>query len=355
MKKLKRTQRKYRCFRHRQKNFISTFLLLTMLLSLVACGSEAAPFQKTSGRSTYYGTWEAVSYEKDGVAATVEALEKSGNYTLSHTGLILRDDGRYYFYTPFNDEIAEWKVTTDGINADGDNIRFSNNKLALNVGTNEVYYFFKTSADMTFPEDRNISNDYFYGTWSVVGGYVKSTKLALTLAQIKSSYDSYIQSIIFSNTGKACVQSENKILTGDWKYSSGKIQFQFGSESAALTLKDNLIYLPFGSDNILFFEKSSADQTIPETSTETGLRPKFKEAMDSYEAFYDEYCEFMKKYKANPTDLTLLTQYTTMLTKLSDMNAKFKAWKSEDLNAEELKYYLEVSNRVMQKMLEVAQ
>ena len=37
------------------------------------------------------------------------------------------------------------------------------------------------------------------------------------------------------------------------------------------------------------------------------------------------------------------------------MNAKFKAWKSEDLNAEELKYYLEVSNRVMQKMLEVAQ
>lgn len=77
--------------------------------------------------------------------------------------------------------------------------------------------------------------------------------------------------------------------------------------------------------------------------------------MDSYEAFYDEYCEFMKKYKANPTDLTLLTQYTTMLTKLSDMNAKFKAWKSEDLNAEELKYYLEVSNRVMQKMLEVAQ
>lgn len=84
-----------------------------------------------------------------------------------------------------------------------------------------------------------------------------------------------------------------------------------------------------------------------------GMRPEFKEAMDSYEAFYDEYCDFMKKYMANPTDLTLLSGYADMLTRLSDMDEKFKTWEGEDLNDAELKYYLDVINRINQKLLEV--
>lgn len=57
-------------------------------------------------------------------------------------------------------------------------------------------------------------------------------------------------------------------------------------------------------------EDVSADREKEESDTEEelvdGLRPEFKEAMDSYEAFYDEYCAFMKKYMKNPTDLKLL-------------------------------------------------
>lgn len=34
-----------------------------------------------------------------------------------------------------------------------------------------------------------------------------------------------------------------------------------------------------------------------------GLRPEFKEAMDAYEDFYGEYCDFMVKYKENPSDI----------------------------------------------------
>ena len=77
--------------------------------------------------------------------------------------------------------------------------------------------------------------------------------------------------------------------------------------------------------------------------------------MDSYEAFYDEYCDFMKKYKANPTDMTLLGEYTNMVSKLADMDAKFNAWDEGTMNAAELKYYAEVTNRVAQKLLEVSQ
>lgn len=84
------------------------------------------------------------------------------------------------------------------------------------------------------------------------------------------------------------------------------------------------------------------------------IRSEFKEAMDSYEAFYDEYCDFMKKYSENPTDLSLLAKYAEMAKKLSDMDEKFKAWENEDLNSEELKYYIEVNGRISEKILEIA-
>ena len=86
-----------------------------------------------------------------------------------------------------------------------------------------------------------------------------------------------------------------------------------------------------------------------------GIRPEFKEAMDAYEAFYDEYCEILKEYKANPSDLTILGKYTEMLSKLEEMTKAFEAWDEDEMSAEELKYYLDVNNRVVQKMIGVTQ
>lgn len=85
-----------------------------------------------------------------------------------------------------------------------------------------------------------------------------------------------------------------------------------------------------------------------------GIRPEFKEAMDSYEAFYTEYCDFMKEYSENPTDLTLLAKYADMLVKAEEMNEAFEAWDEDELSTEELKYYLDVNNRVMQMLVDVA-
>ena len=85
-----------------------------------------------------------------------------------------------------------------------------------------------------------------------------------------------------------------------------------------------------------------------------GMRPEFKEAMDSYEAFYDEYCDIMKKYTENPSDMELLTSYADMLTKATEMSEKFEAWEENALNDTELKYYLDVNNRVTKKLLDVS-
>lgn len=83
------------------------------------------------------------------------------------------------------------------------------------------------------------------------------------------------------------------------------------------------------------------------------IRPEFKEAMDSYEAFYDEYCDFMKKYLENPMDMTLLAEYVDMVEQLGEMDEMFETWENNDLSDAELKYYLEVSGRIMQKMIEI--
>ena len=97
--------------------------------------------------------------------------------------------------------------------------------------------------------------------------------------------------------------------------------------------------------------------TAPETdnadsANETGLRPDFKAAMDSYEAFMGEYCDFMAAYSANPSDLTLIGKYATYLEKYTKLAEDFDKWNSEDMNAAELAYYTEVQARVSKKLLE---
>ncbi len=81
----------------------------------------------------------------------------------------------------------------------------------------------------------------------------------------------------------------------------------------------------------------------------------FKAAMDSYEKFFDEYVAIMKKYKNNPTDMSVLLDYTKYVGQYADMVQKFSDWEDEELNAAELNYYIEVQARVSKKLLEVAQ
>ena len=101
-------------------------------------------------------------------------------------------------------------------------------------------------------------------------------------------------------------------------------------------------------------EPSAEEPTTEPKETELvdGLRPEFKEAMDAYEDFYGEYCDFMVKYKENPSDLSLLAEYADIMERAVEMDEAFQEWEDEDLNDEELKYYLEVNNRVMQMMVD---
>lgn len=89
------------------------------------------------------------------------------------------------------------------------------------------------------------------------------------------------------------------------------------------------------------------------TSDSSDIRPEFKEAMDDYEEFYDEYCDFMKKYKENTTNLKLAKEYVDMLIKLEEMQKSFDEWEDNDLNDAEMKYYIDVTARIEKKLIDV--
>lgn len=51
----------------------------------------------------------------------------------------------------------------------------------------------------------------------------------------------------------------------------------------------------------------------------------------------------------------MLGEYSDMMQRLADMDETFDEWENDDLNTAELKYYLEVNCRVLQKLADAAE
>ena len=87
-------------------------------------------------------------------------------------------------------------------------------------------------------------------------------------------------------------------------------------------------------------------------SSTYGLGKEFKQAMDSYEKFMDEYIAFMKKYSnTNAPTSQMFIDYGEYMKKYIDWADDFKKWEGKNLNKEEAKYYVEVQMRVSQKLM----
>ena len=100
-------------------------------------------------------------------------------------------------------------------------------------------------------------------------------------------------------------------------------------------------------------DTTSKTEDIKEKVVDAVVDPDMKAFLDSYEAYIDEYIEFLKKYNADPTSLTLLAEYGKMLEKMEDLDEKAEAYDEDTMNDIDLAYYLEVMNRCNQKLLSV--
>ena len=91
-----------------------------------------------------------------------------------------------------------------------------------------------------------------------------------------------------------------------------------------------------------------------QASAVDGVDPELKAFLDSYEEFMDEYIAFMKKYTEDPGNaVSMLTEYATIMEKYGDFAEKIEQYDEKEMSTEDAKYYLEVTTRVTQKMLEI--
>ena len=101
-------------------------------------------------------------------------------------------------------------------------------------------------------------------------------------------------------------------------------------------------------------EQSSKKESSKEESSESEeVSSSFKETMDEYEEFMDKYVDFMKSYDAN--DVTMLSEYTELLSQYNTYMDKVSKIDEDSLSSADLAYYLDVTNRVNKKLLEVQQ
>lgn len=109
------------------------------------------------------------------------------------------------------------------------------------------------------------------------------------------------------------------------------------------------------NDYVEDYQKILASAKLVSSKFASGIRPEFKEAMDSYETFFDEYAVFMKKYAESSDPASLLSDYTKYMAQYADTMSKFETIDENKLSTEELEYYRDTLNRVSQKLLEVGQ
>ena len=110
-----------------------------------------------------------------------------------------------------------------------------------------------------------------------------------------------------------------------------------------------------GSNAVDTYEMDSEELESKESNDDSGvLSPEFKKTMDDYEAWFDHYCEVMKKYEENPSDLELLSEMTDLMSEETVMLDEMDKMDQSEMNAAELAYYLEVTARIEKNLLEIA-
>lgn len=92
-------------------------------------------------------------------------------------------------------------------------------------------------------------------------------------------------------------------------------------------------------------------------SASSGVNPNLKATLDSYEKVMDQYCDFMKKYQhADSSEMiSMLNDYYKMLEEYASALDSINNLDTSNMSTADYQYYLDVTNRVSKKLLEVAQ
>ena len=353
------------------KKGIALLLTVVMLLSLAACGKnesgEKPSTSTTSGREYNVNDPAAVLGEitNDFEATTISLTQKLAE-TFTSVGTTFDD------YQKNKGLIKAWVEL----------VLSESDALFIRTKENSIAYFklIEADPDHKYSEFCDEALEKYYDT--VYDDAMDEYYEALYDDAMDDLYDEYYDGIVsdaydeleyeeWSKASSECYKTWSDAHSAIYKKWSDEHSYIYGLWSAvnsAFCWNDK-----FDVDAIVTeYDQQKANEdaekatestegtTEPEASTENtttssgDIDPDFKAAMDSYEEFFDEYVAIMKKYKENPTDLSILSDYATYMGQYADMIQKLEEWESKDLNTAEAAYYVDVQARITKKLLEVA-
>lgn len=121
---------------------------------------------------------------------------------------------------------------------------------------------------------------------------------------------------------------------------------------ADVTKKVGVVDSSVSEDTNVIESTTTMEVDVTESSViEEPVDPEFKATMDAYEAYYDEYIEFMKLYKTKTDPADIMPQYTEMMTKYTAMSSEMQKIDPSKLDPADRAYYAEVSSRISEKLI----
>ena len=208
----------------------------------------------------------------------------------------------------------------------------------------------------------------YVGTWELVEAISNGTHYdEATMDAARSKGIETFVNVYDDGTYAICSTGETtSVLHGSWT----------GDEEGTLRLAPSdsdhaeVVFVVDGQtaqNRYMMLRKAKSMREEPETtqdayaadeedqpSNEGGVSADVKEALDSYEAFIDEYVAFMQRFGETDDTTAMMLDYADFLSRYADFSQKIDAMDTDDMSEADYAYYLEVTSRCAQKLLEAS-
>ncbi len=206
------------------------------------------------------------------------------------------------------------------------------------------------------------NTDYKIADGEALVRFAFDDKSAESKDEFKEICDDYLEGVISGVSDDAVADGKDFTCEVSGAPCSGRVELLYNEPVHTILVvifmqRDDSAadYLPDFEEVIGSAQMIEASESENGSGSDTGLlSPEFKKTMDDYEAWFDHYCEVMKKYQENPSDIELLSEMSSLITEETTMLEQMENMDESEMNTAELAYYIEVTARIEKKLLEVA-
>ena len=212
-------------------------------------------------------------------------------------------------------------------------------------------------ATLLFACGKKENNGDICGTWKVDYIEYEGSKFSVDEWKNMENEDLSEFYIILKDGGKAYIYDDGYGNLVDWLKSDNSIMI----DGTKCSITGGKICLDYYGTNVCL-KKTTANQEIPkdEDKEESNIsdlsdeNAEWEEFLDDYEEWVDEYIVLVKKYKENPTDGSIVSDYTEMLSEINEWTEKADEIKLELEGTDEATDFSVRLLKIVGKLSEIA-